>query len=188
MLCPHVYASPAAARCACVCVCVFHMWHVLRQAATALWFVWLAAKRNGRSCRQTTAKRQWKREWEGRGRSNRQTAFGACFAFGAAAKYATQNTLQYTAENMYFYLRATTRRMSNGACNVPQKNMWYFHSLIRQLQKGISGDELKSWTCHKYQREMHDNARHYNWTDLHYLNVLKQWKNCVLSARLFSIY
>lgn len=49
------------------CVCVFHMWHVLRQAATALWFVWLAAKRNGRSCRQTTAKRQRKREWEGRG-------------------------------------------------------------------------------------------------------------------------
>lgn len=105
------------------CVCVFHMWHVLRQAATALWFVWLAAKRNGRSCRQTTAKRQRKREWEGRGggRLNRQTTFGACFAFGAAAKYATQNTLQYTAENMYFYLRATTRRMSNGPCNVPQK-------------------------------------------------------------------
>lgn len=58
---------------------------------------------------------------KGGGWTNRQTAFGACFAFGAAAKYATQNTLQYTAENMYFYLRATTRRMSNGACNVPQK-------------------------------------------------------------------
>lgn len=54
----------------CVCSCVFHMWHVLRQAATALWFVWLAAKRNGRSCRQTTAKRQRKaRESERRNAS-----------------------------------------------------------------------------------------------------------------------
>lgn len=104
-----------------VCVCVSYVACV---AASGNCFVICVARGKAQRAKlqadncQAAVKERVRREG---GRSNRQTAFGACFAFGAAAKYATQNTLQYTAENMYFYLRATTRRMSNGACNVPQK-------------------------------------------------------------------
>lgn len=45
---------------------------------------------------------------------------------------------------MYFYLRATTRRMSNGACNVPQKICDIFTVKFANCKRGFPATSLKA--------------------------------------------